>query len=86
MRPKGSADLLDSVNLIWPTLIILLAHRLVNHFPDPGRSEVLRRPKGDAFRTQRRPGSGKISKTSRPAQKSSRQHCLGTTIANSVDP
>jgi len=43
-------------------LIILLAHRLVNHFPDPGRSEVLRRPKGDAFRTQRRPGSGEFLK------------------------
>lgn len=35
---------LDSVNLIWPTLIIYLATPWVNQLPHPGRSEALRRP------------------------------------------
>jgi hypothetical protein len=34
----------DSVNLIWPTLIIYLATPWVNQLPHPGRSEALRRP------------------------------------------
>jgi hypothetical protein len=35
---------IDSVNLIWPTLIIYLATPWVNQLPHPGRSEALRRP------------------------------------------
>jgi hypothetical protein len=35
---------IDSVNLIWPTLITHLATPWVNQLPHPGRSEALRRP------------------------------------------
>ncbi|MGB8322957.1 MAG: hypothetical protein WCE52_08355, partial [Candidatus Acidiferrum sp.] len=47
-----------SVNLIWPLLIFSFGPTpLVIHHSAPGRSEALRRPEGDAFRAQRRPGA-----------------------------
>jgi hypothetical protein len=43
-------DLAPFDRFIWP-------HLVVNPLSAPGRSEALRRPKGDAFRAQRRPGA-----------------------------
>ena len=51
-----------SVNSIWPLLIFSFGPTpSVSHLPHRGRSEALRRPKGDAFRAKRRPWCGRIS-------------------------